>query len=276
MAVKVLWSLEEAAVLLDALLQTLDGKIDRNAAVADVSEKLRKRAIENGLDIDEIYRNKNGISLQMRSMEYILTDGLHGLNKPVKVFQEIVELYKSDWSKYNQLLKEVKGMSANISVEEQFAQWFSTKVSPRQLSELYMAFPDVETFCLERKILKKRLFETTDRATIKAVLDTVNSSKYGALFHTDAVQAVGHLPIDVKELGVDMLSASAHKFNGPKGVGFLYIKKGTPVHSFINGGGQENGHRAGTENVANIVGMATALSVNCEQLDSNKKHIKEL
>lgn len=100
--------------------------------------------------------------------------------------------------------------------------------------------------------------------------------QHGALFHTDAVQAVGHMRIDVKELGVDMLSASAHKFNGPKGVGFLYIKKGTPVHSFINGGGQENGYRAGTENVANIVGMATALRVNCELLNSSEEHIKDL
>ena len=100
--------------------------------------------------------------------------------------------------------------------------------------------------------------------------------QHGALFHTDAVQAVGHLRIDVKELGVDMLSASAHKFNGPKGVGFLYIKKGTPIHSFVNGGGQESGYRAGTENIASIVGMATALRVNCELLDSSEKQLRQL
>ena len=100
--------------------------------------------------------------------------------------------------------------------------------------------------------------------------------QHGALFHTDAVQAVGHLRIDVKELGVDMLSASAHKFNGPKGVGFLYIKKGTPIHSFVNGGGQESGYRAGTENIASIVGMATALRVNCELLDSAEKQLRQL
>lgn len=100
--------------------------------------------------------------------------------------------------------------------------------------------------------------------------------QHGALFHTDAVQAVGHVRIDVKELDVDMLSASAHKFNGPKGVGFLYIKKGTPIHAFVNGGSQEFGFRAGTENVANIVGMATALNRNCELLDSVEKHLTHL
>lgn len=81
----------------------------------------------------------------------------------------------------------------------------------------------------------------------------------GALFHTDAVQAVGHVAINVKDSGVDLLSASAHKFNGPKGIGFLYIKEGVRIEPFMSGGSQENSHRAGTENVALIVGMATAL-----------------
>ena len=75
----------------------------------------------------------------------------------------------------------------------------------------------------------------------------------GILFHTDAVQAVGHIPIDVSDLCVDMLSASAHKFNGPKGIGFLYIKRGTKISSFADGGAQEFHKRAGTENIASIV-----------------------
>ncbi|MBQ6338623.1 MAG: aminotransferase class V-fold PLP-dependent enzyme [Kiritimatiellae bacterium] len=78
----------------------------------------------------------------------------------------------------------------------------------------------------------------------------------GALFHTDAVQAVGHIPIDVRKLDVDLLSASAHKFNGPKGIGFLFVRKGLKLASLLDGGQQEDGRRAGTENVAAIVGMA--------------------
>lgn len=100
--------------------------------------------------------------------------------------------------------------------------------------------------------------------------------KNGALFHTDAVQCVGHLPINVKSLGVDMLSASAHKFNGPKGIGFLYVKKGTQITPLLNGGSQENGYRAGTENVASVVGMAVALKKNCAELEKNKEHILQL
>jgi cysteine desulfurase len=85
--------------------------------------------------------------------------------------------------------------------------------------------------------------------------------KHGAIFHTDAVQAVGHIPIDVKRLGVNMLSASAHKFNGPKGIGFLYCQNSI-MQPFHNGGSQEMGMRAGTENVPAIVAMAIALKNN--------------
>ncbi len=95
----------------------------------------------------------------------------------------------------------------------------------------------------------------------------------GALFHTDAVQAVGHIKIDVHEMGIDMLSASAHKFNGPKGVGFLYVKNGVNIAPLINGGSQESNHRAGTENVASIVGMAIALENNCKRISENSEKI---
>lgn len=95
----------------------------------------------------------------------------------------------------------------------------------------------------------------------------------GALFHTDAVQAVGHVHLNVKELGIDMLSASAHKFNGPKGIGFLYIKKGTKLASYLDGGAQEFGMRAGTENIASIVGMAYALKENTAIIDNNISHL---
>lgn len=113
--------------------------------------------------------------------------------------------------------------------------------------------------------------------TIQPIKDLAEAThKYGALFHTDAVQAVGHIKIDVKELGIDMLSASAHKFNGPKGIGFIYIKQGTSIPAYLDGGSQESALRAGTENVASIVGMAYALKKNCENLVVNKERITKL
>ena len=98
--------------------------------------------------------------------------------------------------------------------------------------------------------------------------------EHNAYFHTDAVQTVGHIPIDVKSLNVDMLSASAHKFNGPRGIGFLYIKKGTKLIPLLNGGAQESEMRAGTENVAAIVAMAKALKNNCINVERNIEHIR--
>ncbi|MBR1893058.1 MAG: cysteine desulfurase, partial [Lachnospiraceae bacterium] len=99
--------------------------------------------------------------------------------------------------------------------------------------------------------------------------------KHGVLFHTDAVQAVGHLHIDVEKDNIDMLSASSHKFHGPKGVGFLYAKKGIKLTNLIEGGAQEKGRRAGTENVPGIVAMAEALKEINAKIDENTAFLEE-
>lgn len=95
--------------------------------------------------------------------------------------------------------------------------------------------------------------------------------EHGILFHTDAVQAFGQIPIDVDEMKIDMLSASAHKLHGPKGIGFLYIRKGLKLRSFIHGGGQERKRRAGTENVPGIVGFGTAVSSAVSSMEKRMK-----
>ena len=98
----------------------------------------------------------------------------------------------------------------------------------------------------------------------------------GVLFHTDAVQAAGHLHIDVKTQHIDMLSLSAHKFHGPKGVGLLYTRQGIPLTNIIEGGAQERGKRAGTENIAGIVSMAAALKEACDHIDENAVKVSTL
>ncbi len=95
-------------------------------------------------------------------------------------------------------------------------------------------------------------------------------------FHTDAVQAVGHLPINVKEMGVDMLSASGHKFGAPKGIGFLYVRGGVYIKPLIHGGGQERGKRAGTENTAFIVAMAKALELSCAEMEATNQRLQKM
>jgi cysteine desulfurase len=98
----------------------------------------------------------------------------------------------------------------------------------------------------------------------------------GVCFHTDAVQTVGNMPVDVDELGVDLLSISGHKLYGPKGVGAIYIRKGTRISRFIHGGEQERGMRAGTENIAGIVGLGVAAEVAALEMDEKVERIKAL
>ena len=99
---------------------------------------------------------------------------------------------------------------------------------------------------------------------------------HGVLFHTDAVQAVGHLPIDVRAQNIDLLSLSGHKFHAPKGVGALYCRRGVKLGRFIEGGGQERGKRAGTENLSGICGMAAALEESVDHMEENDRKVTEL
>lgn len=116
------------------------------------------------------------------------------------------------------------------------------------------------------------MYANNEIGTIQPVVEIGEIARSrGILFHTDAVQACGQIPIDVKEDRIDLLSASAHKFRGPKGVGFLYVRKGLPLQSLLRGGGQERGFRAGTENVPGIIGMGKALEIANQTMESRRK-----
>lgn len=118
------------------------------------------------------------------------------------------------------------------------------------------------------------MYANNEIGSIQPIKELSNiAHEKGALFHTDAVQAVGHVDIDVHSMGIDMLSASAHKFNGVKGCGFLYMRRGCKLIPYSDGGAQESGSRAGTENIPGIVAMAAALKNNCDHLEENRKKI---
>lgn len=148
------------------------------------------------------------------------------------------------------------------------------KVKPKGLIKILDSPHEAVTSC--ESTLVSIMTANNEIGTIQKIKELAEiAHSHGAVFHTDAVQAVGHIPIDVKAMGIDMLSASAHKFNGPKGIGFLYSKNKL-LQSFHNGGSQEFGMRAGTENIPAIVGMAEALKWNIENLEYNMKHLKKL
>lgn len=135
----------------------------------------------------------------------------------------------------------------------------------------------LENATIESNGIVSIMYANNEIGTIQPIQSLVKiAHSKGWLFHTDAVQAIGHLPINVHDLNVDLMSASAHKFNGPKSIGFLYIRNGLEWPPFIMGGAQEHGLRAGTENVAYIVGMATALQENVERIDATTRHLTEL
>ncbi|ERM92901.1 cysteine desulfurase [Caldanaerobacter subterraneus subsp. yonseiensis KB-1] len=133
---------------------------------------------------------------------------------------------------------------------------------------------DLKKAITDKTILVSIMFANNEIGTIEPIEELVKiAHEKNVYFHTDAVQAVGNIPIDVKKLDVDLLSLSAHKIYGPKGVGALYIKKGVKIHSLIQGGTQERNRRAGTENVPGIVGLGEAIELITKNLDS---HINKL
>lgn len=135
----------------------------------------------------------------------------------------------------------------------------------------------LETSIREDTILISIMFANNEIGTIEPIKNIGRIAKqYNILFHTDSVQAIGNIKIDVKELGIDLLSLSAHKFYGPKGIGALYVRDGVDLRKYLNGGHQESNKRAGTENVAGIVGLGEAITLAYNNFEDNNKYLYDL
>ena len=140
-----------------------------------------------------------------------------------------------------------------------------------------ISLEELEKAITDKTILISIMFANNEVGTIQPVKEIAEiAKKHGIWFHTDAVQALGNVPINVHELGIDMMSVSAHKIYGPKGIGALYVKKGVVIPSFMNGGAQENKRRAGTENMAGIMGFAKAAELAGQNLEEHIARITEL
>ena len=136
---------------------------------------------------------------------------------------------------------------------------------------------DIKNAITDKTILVSVMFANNEIGTINPIAEIgAICREKGVYFHTDAVQATGAVEIDVEKMNIDLLSMSAHKFHGPKGVGALYIRKGVKIENLIHGGAQESGRRATTENVAGIVGMAQALSEACENMEEKTEKLVKM
>ena len=173
----------EAVLLLDAYLRTVTGDASRRDAVKDCSDALRRMAMNNGTEIEDAYRNTGGISFQMASMESAYRGKT--ITKPAtKLFTETVSMYRNDRKKYEGLLKEAKLMAdGKHNGEAAFMSWLSKKVSPAQLSELYMVFQEIEQQAKKAKIVKKSLYENTDVAVFKKIRSNIKQSKVFKFTH---------------------------------------------------------------------------------------------
>lgn len=226
------WNMLEATILLEAFIATKDGLVSRTDAVKKVSSDLRKMALHQGMEIDQTFRNENGISFQMHSMESAFW-GRTMLKPATKLFAEAVKIYKEDQREYQKLLKEAKAMIENNKVIiDDFMQYLSEKVSPSQLSELYPCFSEIESFCLKIKVLHKPLFETTDFETIKKVQRTIEQNKIFRITHRRQFNKIlaacryyylyikeGRFPQPEQELGSQEIICSGSTENTPQTAG---------------------------------------------------------
>lgn len=144
-------------------------------------------------------------------------------------------------------------------------------------SEGKVSLEQLEAAIKDNTILISIMFANNEIGTVQPIEEIAKiAKKHKVLFHTDAVQAAGNIPIDVKELDVDLMSMSSHKIYGPKGIGALYIKTGTKLHTFVHGGAQERRRRAGTENIPSIVGYGKAAEIAKSNMENHVKNLTEL
>lgn len=141
-------------------------------------------------------------------------------------------------------------------------------------SQGFINLDELKKAITDKTVLVSVMFANNEIGTILPIAEIGKICRErNVLFHTDAVQVAGHVPLDVKAMNIDLLSLAAHKFYGPKGVGVLYIRRGVKIDSLIHGGGQEKGKRAGTENIAGIVGLGKALELSVSNMEEENRHL---
>lgn len=260
-----------------------------NAATTRVKDEVLKEMIPY---FSEIYGNPSSVYRVGRESKRALNEAREKVAKAIGAAPKEIYFTSGGSEADNWAIKGIaqkykaKGKHIITSVIEHHAVLHTCEALEKEGFEVtylgvdedgLISLDELKAALREDTILVSIMFANNEIGTVEPIAEIGEIVKEsGAFFHTDAVQAVGAIEIDVEALNIDLLSASAHKIYGPKGTGFLYVKKGIKLDSYIHGGGQERGKRAGTENVAGIVGFAKAIELATADLEAHSRELSAL
>ena len=261
-----------------------------NAATTEISEKVISEMMKT---MKVNYGNPSSTHSHGRNSKAILELSRKTIAEKFNVNPKEIIFTSGGTESNNMIIK-------TVAIAQNIERIISTKIEHKAVLNsiesiakergITILFLDVDEYGLPNKQQLIEYLENSDEKTLVSLMHINNETgtiidleEFGkicksnnALFHSDTVQTIGHYNIDLDKINIDFMTCSAHKFHGPKGVGFAYIKNGQTVKPFIEGGAQERGYRGGTESIHNIVGLKTAIDISYENLENDSKKIKEL
>ena len=261
-----------------------------NAATTEISEKVISEMM-NTMKVN--YGNPSSTHSHGRNSKAILELSRKTIAEKFNVNPNEIIFTSGGTESNNMIIK-------TVTISQNIERIISTKIEHKAVLNsiesiakergVTILFLDVDEYGLPNKQQLKEHLENSDEKTLVSLMHINNETgtmidleEFGkicksnnALFHSDTVQTIGHYNIDLDKINIDFMTCSAHKFHGPKGVGFAYIKNGQTVKPLIEGGAQERGYRGGTESIHNIVGLKTAIDISYENLENDSKKVKEL
>ncbi len=261
-----------------------------NAATTEISEKVISEMMK-AMKVN--YGNPSSTHSHGRNSKAILELSRKTIAEKFNVNPKEIIFTSGGTESNNMIIKTVviaQNIERIISTKIEHKAVLNSIESIAKERGITILFLDVDEYGLPNKQQLIEYLENSDEKTLVSLMHINNETgtmidleEFGkicksnnALFHSDTVQTIGHYNIDLDKINIDFMTCSAHKFHGPKGVGFAYIKNGQTVKPFIEGGAQERGYRGGTESIHNIVGLKTAIDVSYENLENDSKKVKEL
>ena len=261
-----------------------------NAATTEISEKVISEMMKT---MKVNYGNPSSTHSHGRNSKAILELSRKTIADKFNVNPKEIIFTSGGTESNNMIIKTVviaQNIERIISTKIEHKAVLNSIESIAKERDIKILFLDVDEFGLPNKQQLIEYLENSNKKTLVSLMHINNETgtmidleEFGkicksnnALFHSDTVQTIGHYNIDLDKINIDFITCSAHKFHGPKGVGFAYIKNGQTVKPFIEGGAQERGYRGGTESIHNIVGLKTAIDISYENLENDSKKVKEL